>query len=138
MSILVTGAAGFIGFSISSKLLLQEKEVIGIDNLNNYYDVELKKSRLKQLVKHTAFTFLNVGNNNPVKLKYFIEVLEKNLGKKAIIHFQSMHSADVMNTYADMTAFEKAAGKLPHTSIEVGVARFVKWYKQYYQIECMI
>ncbi|OGT39966.1 MAG: hypothetical protein A3E81_01495 [Gammaproteobacteria bacterium RIFCSPHIGHO2_12_FULL_36_30] len=322
MSILITGAAGFVGFFMSLKLLAQGREVIGVDNINNYYDIELKKNRLKQLNKHPTFTFLkiditdrvaiekifaennidmvihfaaqagvrysvshphvygdvnlvgflnvleasrqhhikhfifassssvyganieipfsedgethrplslyaatkkanelmaysyahlyklpctglrfftvygpwgrpdmalfsftndilsekpitvfnngemlrdftyiddviegvsriinlpsinsdvpyrvyNLGNNNPVQLKYFIEVLEKNLGKKANIHFQSMHAADVVNTYANMTALEKVAGQLPHTTIEVGVARFVEWYKQYYQV----
>ena len=49
MTILVTGAAGFIGYHLCNKLLEQNKDVIGFDNLNNYYDVELKKDRLKQL-----------------------------------------------------------------------------------------
>lgn len=79
----------------------------------------------------------NLGNSKPVLLKYFIRVLEENLGKKAHIQFQSMHDADVLNTYADVTAFENAAGKLPHTSIEAGIARFVEWYKQYYQAEML-
>ncbi len=49
MAILVTGAAGFIGYHFCHKLLEQDKEVIGFDNLNNYYDVNLKKDRIKQL-----------------------------------------------------------------------------------------
>ena len=49
MRILVTGAAGFIGFHLCKKLIENKSEVVGLDNLNNYYDVNLKKNRIKQL-----------------------------------------------------------------------------------------
>ena len=58
MTILVTGAAGFIGFHLSKSLLRKNTQVIGIDNLNNYYDVNLKKKRLQQLKKNKNFFFL--------------------------------------------------------------------------------
>ena len=51
MSILVTGAAGFIGFHLCKKLIENKVEVIGFDNMNNYYDVNLKSNRLKELNK---------------------------------------------------------------------------------------
>ena len=51
--LLITGAAGFIGFHLSKKLLEKNYEVIGFDNLNSYYDIHLKEARLKQL---TAFS----------------------------------------------------------------------------------
>ena len=51
MNILVTGAAGFIGFHVSSLLLKKNFNIYGIDNLNNYYDVNLKLARLKILKK---------------------------------------------------------------------------------------
>ena len=56
MSILVTGSAGFIGFHLTKALLKQKQSVIGLDNLNNYYDRELKLLRLKVLRK---FSFEN-------------------------------------------------------------------------------
>ncbi|MBT8145689.1 MAG: NAD-dependent epimerase [Gammaproteobacteria bacterium] len=56
MKILVTGSAGFIGHALSLKLLERGDEVIGVDNLNDYYDVQLKKDRLAQLTDHKAFT----------------------------------------------------------------------------------
>jgi UDP-glucuronate 4-epimerase len=61
--VLVTGSAGFIGFHLSQKLLAQNYKVIGLDNLNDYYDVTLKESRLRILQRHAAFTFLK-GNLN--------------------------------------------------------------------------
>lgn len=54
----VTGAAGFIGFHLSQRLLAAGKKVVGLDNLNDYYDVTLKQNRLKQLVGQPGFEFL--------------------------------------------------------------------------------
>ncbi len=60
MKILVTGAAGFIGFHTSTKLLNRGDSVVGIDNLNDYYDVNLKLDRLKQLEAHESFQFIKL------------------------------------------------------------------------------
>ncbi len=60
MRILVTGAAGFIGFHLSKRLLERGDEVIGIDNLNDYYDVNLKLARLRQLEGRPGFRFLKL------------------------------------------------------------------------------
>ncbi len=60
MKILVTGAAGFIGFHVSRALLEQAHEVVGIDNLNSYYDPQLKESRLDQLRKKERFRFIKL------------------------------------------------------------------------------
>ena len=56
--ILVTGAAGFIGFHLTQRLCSMEREVLGIDNMNDYYDVTLKEARLKELQKHNSFSFI--------------------------------------------------------------------------------
>lgn len=60
MKILVTGAAGFIGFHLCKKLLERDRMVVGIDNLNDYYDVNLKKARLTQLEGKNNFKFLKI------------------------------------------------------------------------------
>lgn len=57
MTVLVTGAAGFIGYHTAKRLAQQSQQVIGIDNLNNYYSVELKRARLKQLCELPNFEF---------------------------------------------------------------------------------
>jgi len=67
--ILVTGAAGFIGFNLSKKLLSMGEEVIGIDNLNNYYDVSLKEARLKILKSQKGFKFYKEDIQNFEALK---------------------------------------------------------------------
>jgi len=69
MKILVTGAAGFIGFHLCEKLLEEKHQILGIDNINNYYDVKLKKDRLKILLKKKKFKFkkIDISDNNFVK-----------------------------------------------------------------------
>ncbi|MCA1176580.1 MULTISPECIES: NAD-dependent epimerase [unclassified Pantoea] len=60
MKFLVTGAAGFIGFHVSQRLLAAGHKVVGIDNLNDYYDVSLKQARLDQIAQHPEFIFLKM------------------------------------------------------------------------------
>ena len=60
MKILITGCAGFIGYHISKKLLNNGYNVVGVDNLNNYYDINLKSYRLSKLTTHKNFTFIKI------------------------------------------------------------------------------
>ena len=72
---LITGSAGFIGFHLSKKLLLDGSIVTGIDNLNNYYDQNLKKDRNKILKKHKNYKFKKIDIKNYKKLE---SVFKKN------------------------------------------------------------
>lgn len=74
----------------------------------------------------------NIGNNKPEKLMYFIETLEKAIGKKAEKEFLPMQPGDVYQTYADVSELERDFDFKPHTSIEEGLGHFAKWYKEYY------
>jgi len=72
-SIIVTGAAGFIGFHLSQKLLGQGHKVVGIDNLNDYYDVRLKEGRLALLEKHPDFIFHKISIEDNASLTKVFE-----------------------------------------------------------------
>jgi UDP-glucuronate 4-epimerase len=69
MPILVTGAAGFIGYHVSEALLARGEEVVGVDNINDYYDVNLKRVRLERLQKHNGFTFHRVDISDFAAMK---------------------------------------------------------------------
>jgi UDP-glucuronate 4-epimerase len=73
----------------------------------------------------------NIGNNNPVEVKYVVQVLEDALGRKAECELLPMQPGDVAATYADVTALEQAVGFKPKTPIEEGIRRFVRWYEAY-------
>ena len=77
----------------------------------------------------------NIGNNNIVELGRYIEVLEECLGRKAEKNLLPLQPGDVPDTYADVDALVNDFGYRPNTSIEVGVRRFVDWYKAYYQVD---
>jgi UDP-glucuronate 4-epimerase len=75
----------------------------------------------------------NLGNNRPVELLRYIEVLEDALGRKAVIELAPMQPGDVVATAADVTGLEREVGFAPTTPIEEGLRRFVAWYRSYYR-----
>ena len=81
------------------------------------------------------YRVFNIGNSQPVELMYFIELIEKNLGKKAIKKFLPMQKGDVPKTYADIDAISRATGFKPVTSVEKGVQKFIEWYRDHYNIQ---
>ena len=74
MKILITGCCGFIGFNISKYLLDKGFKIFGVDNLNDYYDVKIKKERLREIKKYKNFKFnkLDISNNKQLK-KVFLK-----------------------------------------------------------------
>lgn len=76
----------------------------------------------------------NIGNNQPVELMRYINVLEQCLGRKAKLDLLPMQAGDVPATYANADDLALDLGFKPRTSVEIGVTRFVEWYKQYFRL----
>jgi UDP-glucuronate 4-epimerase len=82
---------------------------------------------------YAPYKLYNIGNNNPVELMHFIEVLEDCLGKKAEKNLLPIQAGDVPATYADVDDLIRDVGFKPSTTIEEGIKKFVEWYKAYYK-----
>ena len=100
----------------------------------------IPKSHPSQTKLHPGISFApyriyNIGNHCPVELNEYIKLLEKALGRSAKIEMMPMQAGDVLNTYADINHIEETIGPLPHTPVEIGISRFVEWYKHYYAYE---
>ena len=74
----------------------------------------------------------NIGNSQPVELLYYIECIEKSLGKTTEKELLPLQPGDVEHTYADVTALMRDTGYQPNTPIEEGVEKFIAWFKSYY------
>lgn len=85
-------------------------------------------------ISNAPYKLYNLGNNKPIELGYFIEVLEATLGIKAKKNMLPMQPGDVPITYADINSLFKDTGFQPNTPIEVGIKQFVDWYKNYYNL----
>ncbi len=83
---------------------------------------------------NAPYRLYNIGNHNPVELMYLIETIEKALGRTAQKNMLPMQMGDVPATYADVEALTNDTGFTPATPIEVGVGRFVEWYRKYYGV----
>jgi UDP-glucuronate 4-epimerase len=73
----------------------------------------------------------NIGNNKPVELGRYIELIEKYVGKKADMKLLPLQAGDVPDTFADVSNLEAAVGYRPNTSVEVGIKAFLDWYMEY-------
>jgi UDP-glucuronate 4-epimerase len=81
------------------------------------------------------YKIFNIGNNKPIELLTFIEIIEEKLGKKAIKNFLPMQDGDVPETYADVDDLVREVDFKPSTPIEEGVSKFIDWYLDYYKIK---
>jgi UDP-glucuronate 4-epimerase len=80
------------------------------------------------------YEIYNIGNNSPVLLRDFVRILERALGKKALIEYLPMQLGDVPATFADIGKLRQLTGFVPRTDLETGINRFVCWYKRYYGV----
>jgi UDP-glucuronate 4-epimerase len=81
-----------------------------------------------------AYKLYNIGNNKPIELMHFISTLEDCLGIEAVKEMYPMQPGDVYVTYADVDDLMQDVGFRPDTPIDKGLARFVKWYRDYYEV----
>jgi UDP-glucuronate 4-epimerase len=80
------------------------------------------------------YRIYNIGNRKPVELLRYIEVIEECVGRKATMNLLPLQPGDVPDTWADTEALAADVGYEPETPVEVGVARFVEWYRDYYKV----
>jgi UDP-glucuronate 4-epimerase len=80
------------------------------------------------------YRLYNIGNNNPVELLHLIQTLERALGRTATKNFLPMQPGDVLATYADIDDLARDVGFRPSTPLEIGVERFVAWYRDFYRV----
>jgi len=115
-----------------------------VDDIANGISVLINKApNLNQLGKikndslsHVApFRILNIGNTKKVYLLDFINVIEKELGRKAIKNFMPMQKGDVKTTISDNTLLKKITGYNPKTNYKTGIKKFLEWYLFYYKIK---
>jgi UDP-glucuronate 4-epimerase len=83
---------------------------------------------------YVHYKIYNIGNNSPVELMDFITALENIVGMKAKKELLEMQPGDVAATYADIDDLSRDVGFRPDTPIEIGIERFVSWYREYYRI----
>ena len=126
-----------------TKNIIDDKEIKVFNNGDMYRDftyiddiVEgiielLDKAPLKD-ENGVSYKIYNIGNNHPVKISKFIEILEKEIGKEAKKVYLPMQPGDVYQTYADITDLTKETGFVPKISLEEGLNKFVNWYKEFY------
>jgi UDP-glucuronate 4-epimerase len=83
-------------------------------------------------ISSAPYRIYNIGNNKPVSLMKFIEIIEKEMGSIAKKRFMDMQDGDVVSTYADVEELIKDFNYQPNTKLEDGIRLFIKWYRGYY------
>ncbi len=82
---------------------------------------------------NAPYRIYNIGNQHPVSVTRYIDVLERRLGRKAQRNFLPIQPGDVPDTWADVESLSREVGYRPRTGLEEGVKHFVEWYVEYYQ-----
>ncbi len=96
------------------------------------YIDDIVQGVLASMDRPVPYAIYNLGNSRAVDLLYFIECIEKELGKKAEKKMLPMQPGDVVETYADISESERDLGFQPTTRIEEGIASFISWYRSFY------
>jgi len=89
-------------------------------------------NKLDPASSSAPYKIYNIGNGSPVQLMDYIKAVEKALNKDAKKNFMPMQPGDVQKTFANVNSLKRDFNYKPNTSIEKGVAKFIEWYKSYY------
>ena len=123
---------------IFTKKIISNEPISVFNNGNMKRDFtyvnDIVKGTRSAIEKNYSCELFNLGNNKSEKLMDVIALIEKELGEKATINFQGMQPGDVEQTYADIDYSIQKIGYEPHTSIKVGIPKFINWYKDYYNV----
>jgi UDP-glucuronate 4-epimerase len=111
-----------------------EDLVRGISGLIDAIPSEAGRVDNDTLSTAAPFRVVNIGNSDKVRLMDFVDAIEQELGKPAIRNFMPMQTGDVPATWADATQLQRLTGYKPETPFHEGVARFVRWYKEFYEV----
>ena len=127
-----------------TKAIMEDKPIRVFNNGDMYRDftyIEDVVNGILPLIENSPvlsiagvpYKIYNIGNNRPERLMDFIRVIEEAVGKKAVKEFCPMQPGDVYQTYADVKELMEDVGFKPRTPINVGINRFVAWYKEFYR-----
>ncbi len=123
-------------FIFTKKIMAGETiEVYNFGNMKRdftYVD-DIVSGLISSLDKPLKYEIFNLGNHKSENLMDFINLIEKNLGKKAKINLMPIQPGDVPETYADIQDASEKLGYFPTTDIKVGIKNFIEWYKEYYK-----
>ncbi|MDK2062875.1 NAD-dependent epimerase [Aliarcobacter butzleri] len=121
----------YVGDIVDGIIKVIDNPATPIDN-SQFSILNSQFKNLPPQVSTAPYRIYNIGSNSPVQLLDFIKTLEKAIGKEATKNFMDMQDGDVVSTYADVSDLINDFGYKPDTSLEVGIERFVKWYKEFY------
>jgi UDP-glucuronate 4-epimerase len=133
-----SGRPDMIPFKFT-QLIDEGKEIIkfgdGTMKRDHTYIDDFAIGVVSAIDKIFGYEIFNLGNSNPVELGYFIQIVEKELGKKAIINNVATPPTELPTTYADISKAQRMLGYDPKTKIEDGMKKFIQWYKESYKIK---
>ena len=89
---------------------------------------------LKPSTKEIPYNVFNIGNGKPKTLIKYLEEIEKNLKKKALINNKPIQKGDIIKTHASIRKLQKYTGYAPTINISKGITEFIKWFKNYYRV----
>ncbi len=125
--------------------ILNEKEILLYDEGKMKRDFTFIDDTIEGIIKSMSantqtqslsppYNVFNIGAGRPIRIIDLIEIIEKELNKKAKLKFEKSHFGEMKSTWSDITKIRNQTSYIPKTSLEDGIKIFVKWFKEYYQV----